>query len=213
VHRCSEGRVILWTSSKNWRQGDQLLHAFQIHFKENHFMASEAIKRRATSRERNWNLFWTISSSTKREQNNGVTEWAGFEKISLDAFFFGCLFICTSCCSTSTSYAPLPSPTPNIVDRTLWTGDDLITGTLTAIDVMRQKIAVISLCPCTSNSQRRYTYTTCSLSLTIAFVCTRFTSSKGQEGKCKNIYLHFLTHLDTINNNVLAKYRRTKHIF
>lgn len=76
VHRYGEGRVILWTSSKNWRQGDQLLHAFQIHFKENHFMASEAVKRRAMSHERNWNLFWTLSSSTKREQNNGVTERA-----------------------------------------------------------------------------------------------------------------------------------------
>jgi hypothetical protein len=52
------------------------LHAFQIHFKENHFMASEAVKRRAMSHERNWNLFWTLSCSTKREQNNGVTERA-----------------------------------------------------------------------------------------------------------------------------------------
>lgn len=87
MHRYSEGRVILWTSSKNWRQGDQLLHAFQINFKENHFMASEVVKRRAMSHERNWNLFWTLSSGTKREQNSGVTERAEFEKISLDAFF------------------------------------------------------------------------------------------------------------------------------
>lgn len=94
MHRYSEGRVIVWTSSKNWLQADQLLHAFQIHFKENHFMASEVVKRRAMSRERNWNLFWTLSSSTKREQNNGVMERAEFEKISLDAFFLAaCSFV------------------------------------------------------------------------------------------------------------------------
>jgi hypothetical protein len=84
----------VWTSSKNWRQADQLLHAFQIHFKENHFMASEVVKRRNMSRERNWNLFWTLSSSTKREQYNGVMERAEFEEISLDAFFLAaCSFV------------------------------------------------------------------------------------------------------------------------
>lgn len=94
MHRYREGRVILWTSNKNWRQNDQLLHAFQIHFKENHFMASEVVKRRSMSHERNWNLFWTLSSSTKREQNNSVTERAEFEKISLDAFFLdACSFV------------------------------------------------------------------------------------------------------------------------
>ena len=187
MHRYSEGRVVLWKSSKNWRQCDQLLHAFQIHFKENHFTASEVVKRRAVSHERNWNLFLTLSSSTKREQKQWCNGAGRIWENKFRRLLFGCLFICASSCSTSTSYAPLPSPTPNVCGRTLWTGDDLITGTLTALDLMRQKIAVISLFLGTLSSRRRCTCTTCWLSLTIASVCTRFTSSGGQERKCKTI--------------------------
>jgi len=213
VHRYSEGGVILWVSSKNWRQGDQLLHACQIHFKKNHLMASEVVKRRAMSHERNWNLFWTLSSSTKREQKQWCNGAHRIWEHKFRRLLFGCLFICVSCFSTSTSYAPLPSPTPNVFDGNLWTGDDLITETLTALDLMRQKIAAISLCLCTSSSRRRYTCTICSLSLSIASVCIRFTSSKGQERNCKTMQLQFLTNLDTIKDNVLAKIQKNKTYF
>jgi len=123
----------------------------------------------------------------KENQNIGVTELAEFEKISLDAFFL-------AACSFVLLLVLLPQVTPHFLLRLLTylverCGQETISsrGLLTALDSMRQKIAAISLCLGTSSSRRRYTCTTCWLSLTIASACTRFTSSGGQERKCKTI--------------------------
>lgn len=128
-------------------------------------------------------VFFELYPLAQKRTKNGVKERAEFEKISLDAFF-------VEACSLVLLVVLLPQVVLHFLLQPLTyliglCGQATISsrGLLTADDVMRQKIAAISLCLGTSNSRRRYTYTTCSLSLTIASVCTRFTSNKGQVGK------------------------------